>query len=115
MLLVSLILTQVRHYIDTSPGSVYLGKDIKTEAEVALKIGNPDQLPSGLSHEYNVYTSISGSTGIPSVHWYGKESQYEVLVLDHLGTSLGNLINEDRIDNGEVFLYALQMVCSQYL
>jgi len=112
VLLVSLILTQVHHYIDTFPGSVYLGKDIKTEAKVALKIGNPDQLPSGLSHEYNVYTSISGSTGIPSVHWYGKESQYEVLVLDHLGTSLSNLINEDRIDDGEVFLYASQMVCS---
>jgi len=45
VLLVSLILTQVHHYIDTFPGSVYLGKDIKMEAKVALKIGNPDLEP----------------------------------------------------------------------
>jgi len=71
--LVSPILPQVCHYIDTSPGSVYLGKDIRMEAKVALKIGNPDQLPSGLSHKYNIYTSIAGSAGTSSVLWYGKE------------------------------------------
>jgi len=113
--LVSPILPQVHHYIDTSPGSVYLGKDIRMEAKVALKIGNPDQSPSGLSHEYNIYTSIAGSTGTSPVLWYGKEGRYEVIVLEHLGKSLGNLINEDQIDDGEVFSYASQMVHLQYL
>ena len=32
------------------------------------------------------------------------------MVSEHLGKSLGDLINKDQIDNGEVFLYALQMV-----
>ena len=91
-------------------GSVYLGRDIRTGAEVALKIGSIGQSPSGLSHEYNVYLSIAGSTGTSSVLWYGKEGRYEVIVLEHLGNSLGNLINENQLGNEKVFSYALQMV-----
>ena len=111
VVLVSPILTQVHHFIDTSPGSVYLGKDIRTGAEVALKIGRPGQLPSGLDHEYNMYKSIAGSAGISSVLWYGKEGPCDVIVMDYLGNSLNDLIGNNRIDGAQVFSYALQMVC----
>jgi hypothetical protein len=63
-----------------------------TGADVALKIGHPCNLTSGLSHEHNVYTTIAGSTGISQILWYGKEDVYEVIVLEHLGTSLGDLM-----------------------
>ncbi|KAH9981768.1 kinase-like domain-containing protein [Russula vinacea] len=50
-------------------GSVYLGKDIKTGGEVAVKIGHIGFSPSKLSHEHDVYKKIAGSTGISPIHW----------------------------------------------
>jgi hypothetical protein len=81
-----------------------------TGADVALKIGHPCSLPSRLSHEHNVYTAIAGRRGIPQVLWYGKEDVYEVIVLDHLGTSLRDLIGQLKFDHRETFSYASQMV-----
>jgi hypothetical protein len=94
-----------------SIGYVYLGKDIKTEADVALKIGHTNCSPSRLTHEYNMYEAVAGSTGISSVLWYGKEGQSEVIILYHLGTSLGDLIRKQQFDHERTFLYASQMVC----
>lgn len=85
-----------------------------TGADVALKIGHPCNSTSGLSHEYNVYTTIAGSTGISQVLWYGKEDVYEVIVLEHLGTSLGDLIDQPKFNHGKTFSYATQMVCLLY-
>ena len=93
-------------------GSVYLGKDIRTGAEVALKIGRAGHSTSRINHEYNVYKKTAGSTGIPSVRWYGKEGHFEVIVLDHLGTSLGDLVNAQQLDLTKTFFLASQMVCS---
>lgn len=78
-----------------------------------MKIGSADYLSSRLSHEYNVYTELAGSAGVSPVRWYGKEGSYEVIVMDHLGTSLGDLISGGHVDHGEVFQYAPQMVCSR--
>jgi hypothetical protein len=85
-----------------------------TESAVALKIGHRRSLPSRLSHEYNVYKAIAGSRGMSQVLWYGKEGVYEVIVLDHLGTSLGDLIDQHEFDHGKTFSYATQMVCLLY-
>ncbi|KAI9456122.1 hypothetical protein BJY52DRAFT_1188028 [Lactarius psammicola] len=94
-------------------GSVYLGRDIRTGAEIVLKIGRLDHSPlAGLSHEFNVYTKVAGGTGISPVHWYGKEGPYDIIVLEHLGTSLGDLVSEQRVNHNKTFCYASQMVCS---
>jgi hypothetical protein len=37
------------------------------EAEVALKIGHADHLPSRLSHEYHMYKKTASSIGISPV------------------------------------------------
>jgi hypothetical protein len=81
-------------------------------AEVALKIGCADHLPSRISHEYNMYQKTAGSTGISLVLWCGKEGPFEVIILDHLGTSLGNLVNVQQLDLMQTFFFASQMVCS---
>jgi hypothetical protein len=80
-----------------------------------VKIGHGGSSPLKLSHEYNVYTAISGSIGIPKVIWYGKEDIHEVIVLEYLGTSLGDLVSEQQFDPRKTFLYALQMVCLLYM
>lgn len=93
-----------------SLASVFQGKDIMTGTDVALKIGLIEGSPSKLRYEYEVYTAISGSAGIPRVIWYGKEGQYEIIVLEYLGTSLDDLIRERQFDPRRTFLYAPQMV-----
>jgi hypothetical protein len=91
-----------------------MGKDIRTDAKVALKIGRPGQSSSTLNHEYNVYTNIAGSLCTSSVLWYGKEDVYEIIVLEYLGDSVGDLIRKESLDGGWVFSHASQMVCSFY-
>jgi casein kinase 1 len=81
-----------------------------TGADVAVKIGHPSSVSSRLSHEYNVYTAVAGGTGISQAFWYGKEGEHEVIVLEPLGTSLGDLINEVEFDHEKIFSYATQMV-----
>jgi len=103
---VSPTLTQAQCFSDASLGSVYLGRDIRTGADVALKIGL-----TGLYHEYKVYTSIAGSIGTSTVLWYGKEDVYEVIVLEYLGDSIGDLVDKEKFNSGKAFLYASQMVC----
>ena len=57
-----------------------------------------------------MYTTISGSAGIPEVLWYGKEGLREIIVLEYLGTSLGDQIKVRRFDCKKTFLYTSQMV-----
>jgi len=102
------------HFLN-SLGSIFLGKDIITEAAVALKIGHARGSSLRLSYEYNVYTTISGSNGIAKVLWYSKEDIYEVIVMEYLGTSLGDLVSEQQFDQKRTFLYAPQMVCWLYM
>ena len=83
-------------------------------SDVALKIGHGCDLPSRLSHKYNVYATIAGSRGISQVLWYGKEGGYKVIILDYLRTSLGNLIDQLKFDHRKTFSYATQMVCLLY-
>ncbi|KAH9008763.1 kinase-like domain-containing protein [Lactarius hengduanensis] len=90
--------------------SIYLGKDIRTTAQVALKIGHVDRLPSGLTYEYDMYKATAGCTGISPVCQYGKEGPYEVIVLEHIGTSLGDLLSVQQFDLRKTFLYAPQML-----
>jgi hypothetical protein len=112
---VSPTLTQARYIVLSSLASVYLGKDIRTGAEIAVKIGCADLSSSRLSHEYSMYAELAGSAGISPVRWYGKEGPYEVIVMNHLGTSLGDLISGGQVDHREVFQYAPQMVCDMCL
>ena len=53
--------------------------------------------------------------GTSPVLWYGKEGLYEVIVLEYLGSSLRDLINEQKLDSEKAFMCASQMVCSCYL
>jgi hypothetical protein len=86
-----------------------LGKDIKTEQDVALKLEVAQVSSSSLAHEYDVYQAISGLPGVPKVYWYGREGPYRVLVLDRLGTTFEE-IGRTSIDTSALFTYATQMV-----
>jgi len=74
-------------------GDIYLGTNINTGEEVAIKLESMKARHPQLAYEYKVYRILSGGVGVPNVHWFGKEGDYNVMVMDILGPSLEDLFN----------------------
>lgn len=77
-------------------GAVYLGINVVTLAEVAIKL-EAKKTPaecSTLEQERLVYLALAGATAIPHIHWYGPTRKYNALVMDRLGRSLEDLFNQ---------------------
>ncbi|KAI3789812.1 hypothetical protein L2E82_02616 [Cichorium intybus] len=74
-------------------GEIYLGTNVQTNEEVAIKLENIKTKHPQLLYESKLYKILQGGTGIPNVRWYGVEGDYNVLVLDLLGPSLEDLFN----------------------
>lgn len=68
------------------------GINDETGEEVAIKLEHCSIDPSVLRIEADIYKSLTG-VGIPRVHWYGYECEYNVMVFDLLGPSLEDLFN----------------------
>jgi hypothetical protein len=58
---------------------------------VLIKLEPVEGKDHTLDHEYQVYTKLSGGTGIPRVRWFGMEASFYALVVDYLGPSLEDL------------------------
>ena len=71
---------------------------------------------SQVEHEYQVYKNLAGGIGIPAVHWFGTECDYNVLVLECLDPSLEDLFNlcNRKFDLQTVLLLADQLVRVKY-
>ena len=91
-------------------GSVYVGKDIKKEKEVALKFEHHRESHSDLYHEYKIYKDLAGCPGISRVYWYGIEGPYNVLVIDRHQLSLDDMVSQGTLDPRTVVSFAGQMV-----
>ncbi|ORZ25127.1 kinase-like domain-containing protein [Absidia repens] len=74
-------------------GDIYLGTNIVTGEEVAIKLESIKAKHPQLEYEAKVYKSLSGGVGIPFVRWYGTECDYNAMVIDLLGPSLEDLFN----------------------
>ncbi|KAK6941363.1 hypothetical protein RJ641_026740 [Dillenia turbinata] len=74
-------------------GEIYLGTNIQTNEEVAIKLENVKTKHPQLLYESKLYRILQGGTGIPNVRWFGVEGEYNVLVIDLLGPSLEDLFN----------------------
>lgn len=46
-----------------------------------------------LLYETKLYRILQGGVGVPNVHWFGVEGDYNVMVIDLLGPSLEDLLN----------------------
>jgi len=79
---------QLLHETHDAPGT-----NIETNEDVAIKLERVLIDPSLLEREADVYRSLSGAMGIPRVHLYETESEYNVMVFDLLGPSLEDLFN----------------------
>ncbi|XP_023645629.1 casein kinase 1-like protein 9 [Capsella rubella] len=74
-------------------GELYLGVNVQTGEEVAVKLESVKTKHPQLHYESKLYTLLQGGTGVPNLKWYGVEGEYNVMVIDLLGPSLEDLFN----------------------
>eukprot|EP00445_Apocalathium_hangoei_P095146 CAMPEP_0204251182 /NCGR_PEP_ID=MMETSP0361-20130328/100541_1 /ASSEMBLY_ACC=CAM_ASM_000343 /TAXON_ID=268821 /ORGANISM="Scrippsiella Hangoei, Strain SHTV-5" /LENGTH=373 /DNA_ID=CAMNT_0051224457 /DNA_START=43 /DNA_END=1164 /DNA_ORIENTATION=+ len=74
-------------------GDIYIGTDVQTGEEVAIKLESIKSRHPQLLYESKLYKILAGGVGIPNIHWYGVEGDYNVMVIDLLGPSLEDLFS----------------------
>ncbi|PIN20223.1 Casein kinase (serine/threonine/tyrosine protein kinase) [Handroanthus impetiginosus] len=74
-------------------GELYLGVNIQTGEEVAVKLESVKTKHPQLYYESKLYMLLQGGTGIPHLKWFGVEGEYNAMVIDLLGPSLEDLFN----------------------
>jgi len=94
-------------------GDVYLATDTNTSGEVAVKLEHVSIDPSLLREEVEVYKSLAGGSGIPTVYWFGYECEYRAMVFELLGPSLEDLFNYcgRHFSLKTVLMIADQLIC----
>mmetsp|Transcript_23285 Transcript_23285/g.28684 ORF Transcript_23285/g.28684 Transcript_23285/m.28684 type:complete len:117 (+) Transcript_23285:585-935(+) len=73
-------------------GDVFLGTDVTTGEDVAIKLEKIRTKHPQLLYESKLYRVLQGGIGIPYMRWFGVETHYNVLVTDLLGPSLEVMI-----------------------
>ncbi|PKI84033.1 Hrr25p [Malassezia vespertilionis] len=93
-------------------GDIYLGVNIISGEEVAIKLESVKAKHPQLEYEAKVYKTLAGGVGVPFVRWYGQECDYNAMVIDLLGPSLEDLFNfcNRRFSLKTVLLLADQMI-----
>ena len=72
-------------------GEVFLGINIQTNEEVAVKIESSSTRQPQLSYESKLLKLLQDNEGFPYPVWYGSEGSYNVLIMELLGPSLEDL------------------------
>lgn len=80
--------------------------------EVAIKLESIKSKHPQLIYESKIYKLLAGGAGIPAVHWYGVEGEYNVMVIDLLGPSLEDLFS---FCNRKFSLKSVLMLADQML
>jgi casein kinase I family protein HRR25 len=94
-------------------GDIYLGINIISGEEVAIKLESVKAKHPQLEYESKVYKTLAGGVGVPFVRWFGTECDYNAMVIDLLGPSLEDLFNfcNRKFSLKTVLLLADQLVC----
>jgi serine/threonine protein kinase len=77
-------------------GEIFQAFHIETGEEVAVKLEPASSKYPQLEIEYRVYRLLQGSVGIPKVFYFGRETDYNVLIIELLGPSLETLFQNYR-------------------
>ncbi|OQS04490.1 casein kinase [Thraustotheca clavata] len=94
-------------------GDIYLGTNMTSGEEVAIKLESVKSKHPQLMYESRIYKILSGGLGIPNLRWFGVEGEYNVMVIDLLGPSLEDLFNYcgRRFQLKTVLMIADQLLC----
>mmetsp|Transcript_9401 Transcript_9401/g.13717 ORF Transcript_9401/g.13717 Transcript_9401/m.13717 type:complete len:323 (-) Transcript_9401:88-1056(-) len=80
-------------------GDIYLGINVQSKEEVAIKLESTKTKHPQLLYESKIYRYLNGDPagdavdGVPKIWWYGQEGDYNVMAIDVLGPSLEDLFN----------------------
>lgn len=79
-------------------GEIFLGTNLKTNEEVAIKLEHTNTKHPQLFYEYKLYQyllhdSSVADKGIPNIYFCSTEGDYNIMVMDLLGSSLEDLFN----------------------
>lgn len=110
---ISILMSGAR--LSQSSGDIYLGVNIISGEEVAIKLESIKAKHPQLEYEAKVYKTLAGGVGVPFVRWFGIECDYNAMVIDLLGPSLEDLFNfcQRKFSLKTVLLLADQLVCLQ--
>lgn len=75
-------------------GEVFAGEDVQTKQEVAIKLEPVRSRSPQLLYESKLYLLFAGGVSVPRLHWFGTESNYQVMIIDFLGKSLEDLFQQ---------------------
>ncbi|KAG1675706.1 Casein kinase I isoform epsilon [Nymphon striatum] len=94
-------------------GDIYLGTNISTGEEVAIKLECIKTKHPQLHIESKFYRFMQCGMGVPLIKWCGSEGDYNVMVMELLGPSLEDLFNfcSRKFSLKTVLLLADQMIC----
>jgi casein kinase I family protein HRR25 len=89
-----------------------LGTNIMSGEDIAVKLESIRAAHPQLEYEARVYKTLAGGVGIPFIRWYGREGDFNVMVMDLLGPSMEDLFNycKRRFSLKTVLLLADQLV-----
>jgi serine/threonine protein kinase len=91
--------------------TIYKGFNIRTNNYVAIKVEPLNNETKMLKNETIIYQYLNGGKGIPSVLWFGNDSNNNYMVLNLLGHSLKNIIdNKVIISLRYIFNITIQMI-----
>ncbi|CCD25483.1 serine/threonine protein kinase HRR25 NDAI_0F01640 [Naumovozyma dairenensis CBS 421] len=93
-------------------GDIYHGTNLLSGEEIAIKVESVRTKHPQLEYESRVYRYISGGIGIPIIRWFGREGEFNAMILDLLGPSLEDLFNYCRrsFSFKTIIMLALQML-----
>lgn len=74
-------------------GTIYVGTDLQSGEEVAIKVEISNTKHPQLHLESKLLQQLSSVTGVPKVRYSGNEGNFNVMVMDLLGPSLEDLFN----------------------
>mmetsp|Transcript_36252 Transcript_36252/g.144961 ORF Transcript_36252/g.144961 Transcript_36252/m.144961 type:complete len:104 (+) Transcript_36252:59-370(+) len=71
-------------------GDIYLGINVQSKEEVAIKLESTKTKHPQLLYESKIYRYLNGDPagdavdGVPKIWWYGQEGDYNVMAIDVL-------------------------------
>lgn len=93
-------------------GDIYHGIDSQTNDEIAIKLEKISTHQPQLIYESKLIKLLMGAPGIPQVYWQGNEGNYNVMIMELLGSSLEELFTKcnRRFSLKTVLMLADQMI-----
>ena len=93
-------------------GDIYLGINLKTKEEIAIKLELVETRTPQLNYESKILKFLQGGEGFPVVHFYGVVGNYNVMIIDLLGPTLEDKFKvcNNKFSLKTVLMLAIQML-----